>query len=139
MITTKKSFGLSLQDFGMNILQGVRNNIAEHEDEIRHLMQTKKDAEERQAEPVPLHLRNAVTKLMTELDYGKGYQYAHDTQEKITNMECLPESLRIRQTRQTIALWLQQLIRGRTSRVMTGLHSSLFVLIRKSSQVTNLS
>ena len=33
MITTKKSFGLSLQDFGMNILQGVRNNIAEHEDE----------------------------------------------------------------------------------------------------------
>ena len=54
----------------------------------------RKDAEECQAEPVPLHLRNAVTKLMTELDYGKGYQYAHDTQEKITNMECLPESLR---------------------------------------------
>lgn len=54
----------------------------------------RKDAEERQAELVPLHLRNAVTKLMTELDYGKGYQYAHDTQDKITSMECLPESLR---------------------------------------------
>ena len=54
----------------------------------------RKDAEERQAEPVPLHLRNAVTKLMKELDYGKGYQYAHDTREKITNMECLPESLK---------------------------------------------
>ncbi|MBE6092966.1 MAG: replication-associated recombination protein A [Selenomonas ruminantium] len=53
----------------------------------------RKDAEERQAEPVPLHLRNAVTKLMKELDYGKDYQYAHDTQEKITAMECLPESL----------------------------------------------
>ena len=54
----------------------------------------RKDAAERQAEPVPLHLRNAVTKLMRELDYGKDYQYAHDTQEKLTNMECLPESLR---------------------------------------------
>ena len=54
----------------------------------------RKDAEERQAEPVPLHLRNAVTKLMKELDYGKDYQYAHDTREKITNMECLPESLK---------------------------------------------
>ncbi len=53
----------------------------------------RKDAEERQAEPVPLHLRNAVTKLMKDLDYGKDYQYAHDTQEKITAMECLPESL----------------------------------------------
>ena len=54
----------------------------------------RKDAEECQAEPVPLHLRNAVTKLMKELDYGKDYQYAHDTREKITNMECLPESLK---------------------------------------------
>ncbi|MCR5176793.1 MAG: replication-associated recombination protein A [Anaerovibrio sp.] len=54
----------------------------------------RKDAEERQAEPVPLHLRNAVTKLMKELDYGRDYQYAHDTAEKLTNMECLPEDLR---------------------------------------------
>ena len=45
------------------------------------------------AEPVPLHLRNAPTKLMKELDYGKGYQYAHDFQDKLTDMSCLPRSL----------------------------------------------
>ena len=45
------------------------------------------------AEPVPLHLRNAVTGLMGHLGYGKGYQYAHDTEEKVTDMACLPESL----------------------------------------------
>lgn len=46
------------------------------------------------AEPVPLQIRNAPTKLMKDLDYGAGYQYAHDTEEKITAMECLPESMR---------------------------------------------
>ena len=51
------------------------------------------DAKENIAEPVPLHIRNAPTKLMKELDYGKGYKYAHDTEEKITNMQCLPDSL----------------------------------------------
>ena len=45
------------------------------------------------AEPVPLVIRNAPTKLMKELDYGKGYQYAHDTEEKLTSMQCLPDSL----------------------------------------------
>ncbi|MCI0418807.1 MAG: replication-associated recombination protein A [Acidobacteria bacterium] len=45
------------------------------------------------AEPVPLHLRNAPTKLMKELDYGKGYQYAHDFQDKLTDMSCLPKAL----------------------------------------------
>jgi len=45
------------------------------------------------AEPVPMHLRNAPTKLMKELDYGKGYQYAHDFQDKLTDMSCLPKSL----------------------------------------------
>jgi putative ATPase len=45
------------------------------------------------AEPVPLHLRNAPTKLMKQLDYGKGYQYAHDFQDKLTDMSCLPKSL----------------------------------------------
>jgi putative ATPase len=45
------------------------------------------------AEPVPLHLRNAVTGLMGNLGYGKGYQYAHDVKEKVTDMTCLPESL----------------------------------------------
>ncbi len=45
------------------------------------------------AEPVPLHLRNAVTGLMKHIGYGKGYQYAHDTEDKLTDMACLPESL----------------------------------------------
>ncbi|MFZ0334729.1 MAG: replication-associated recombination protein A [Candidatus Acidiferrales bacterium] len=45
------------------------------------------------AEPVPLHLRNAVTGLMEHLGYGKGYQYAHNAEEKVTDMTCLPESL----------------------------------------------
>ena len=56
----------------------------------------KKDAARMLAEPVPLHLRNAPTKLMQELNYGKGYQYAHDTSDKLTNMQCLPETLKDR-------------------------------------------
>ena len=45
-------------------------------------------------EPVPLQLRNAPTKLMKELDYGEGYQHAHDFEDAVTDMECLPASLR---------------------------------------------
>jgi putative ATPase len=52
-----------------------------------------KDLESTRAEPVPLHLRNAPTGLMKEIGYGKGYQYAHDVEEKVADMECLPESL----------------------------------------------
>lgn len=44
-------------------------------------------------EPVPLVIRNAPTRLMKNLGYGKGYQYAHDTKEKVTNMQCMPDSL----------------------------------------------
>lgn len=53
----------------------------------------KADIKELPAEPVPLHICNAPTGLMKELDYGKGYQYAHDTEEKLTKMQCLPDSL----------------------------------------------
>lgn len=53
----------------------------------------KSDAIHQLAEPVPLVIRNAPTKLMKELEYGKGYQYAHDTEEKLTSMQCLPDSL----------------------------------------------
>ncbi len=53
----------------------------------------KQDAIEQLAEPVPLVIRNAVTDLMGALDYGKGYQYAHDIEEKIARMQCLPDSL----------------------------------------------
>ena len=57
-------------------------------------MLASRDALEELAEPVPLHLRNAPTKLMRELDYGKGYVYAHDTDEKMSEMECLPDSMK---------------------------------------------
>ena len=48
-------------------------------------------------EPPPLHIRNAPTNLMKDLGYGKGYQYAHDLENKVADMECLPDSLRGRQ------------------------------------------
>ena len=51
------------------------------------------DAQNMMAEPVPLVIRNAPTRLMKSLDYGKGYTYAHDTDEKIAKMSCLPEKL----------------------------------------------
>ena len=51
------------------------------------------DAQDMMAEPVPLVIRNAPTRLMKNLDYGKGYTYAHDTDEKIAKMSCLPEKL----------------------------------------------
>jgi putative ATPase len=54
------------------------------------------DVESTRAEPVPLHLRNAPTKLMREMEYGKGYKYAHDEEGKVAAMECLPENLRDR-------------------------------------------
>ena len=53
----------------------------------------KKDALEMLDEPVPLVIRNAPTRLMKELHYGEGYQYAHDAQDKLTDMQCLPDSL----------------------------------------------
>lgn len=53
----------------------------------------KKDVRDLPAEPVPLQICNAPTGLMKELDYGKGYVYAHDTEEKLTKMKCLPDSL----------------------------------------------
>jgi putative ATPase len=52
------------------------------------------DIQKTAAEPVPLHLRNAPTKLMKELDYGKDYQYAHDVEGRVADMECLPPSLK---------------------------------------------
>ncbi len=56
-------------------------------------LDAKEDALKQISEPVPLNLRNAPTKLMKELEYGKGYKYAHDSENKITNMQCLPDSL----------------------------------------------
>jgi putative ATPase len=53
-----------------------------------------REVEETRQEPVPLHLRNAPTKLMKELDYGKGYRYAHNEEGKVAEMDCLPDSLK---------------------------------------------
>ncbi|WP_087066578.1 replication-associated recombination protein A [Intestinibacillus massiliensis] len=83
----------------------------------------KRDALEHLAEPVPLVIRNAPTRLMKELHYGEGYQYAHDTQDKMTDMQCLPDSLagreyyrptdqgkeaRVRERMRQIAAWRAQ-------------------------------
>lgn len=56
-------------------------------------MRAKEDALNSLAEPVPLVIRNAPTSLMRDLGYGKGYKYAHDYEEKMTSMQCLPDSL----------------------------------------------
>lgn len=56
-------------------------------------LDARRDAISQQVEPVPLHIRNAPTTLMKEVGYGKGYRYAHDYEEKITTMQCLPDAL----------------------------------------------
>jgi putative ATPase len=55
--------------------------------------EVQEDVQKTEADPVPLHLRNAPTGLMKNLGYGKDYQYAHNYQEKVTNMQCLPDNL----------------------------------------------
>ncbi|HEX4285863.1 MAG TPA: replication-associated recombination protein A [Terracidiphilus sp.] len=52
------------------------------------------EIEHTRQEPVPLHLRNAPTRLMKEIGYSKGYRYAHDEDDKVADMDCLPDSLR---------------------------------------------
>ncbi|MCR5268482.1 MAG: replication-associated recombination protein A [Lachnospiraceae bacterium] len=59
-------------------------------------MEAMDDIRELPAEPVPMNIRNAPTKLMKDAGYGKGYIYAHDTEEKITKMQCLPDKLKDR-------------------------------------------
>lgn len=56
----------------------------------------KKDVRTLRAEPVPMQIRNAVTGLMKEQGYGTGYEYAHDTEKKLTRMQCMPDSLKDR-------------------------------------------
>ena len=56
-------------------------------------LKAKADATKRLAEPVPLVIRNGVTRLMKDEGYGKGYQYAHNAKDKLTNMQCLPDDL----------------------------------------------
>jgi len=58
--------------------------------------EVQQDVERTAAEPVPLHLRNAPTGLMKNLGYGHGYQYAHDLESKVADMQCLPDNLKDR-------------------------------------------
>lgn len=58
--------------------------------------EVQEDVEKTAADPVPLHLRNAPTGLMKAIGYGKGYQYAHDVESKVADMQCLPDNLRER-------------------------------------------
>ena len=55
------------------------------------------DVERTAAEPVPLHLWNAPTRLMQNIGYGQGYRYAHELENKVADMQCLPDNLRERQ------------------------------------------
>jgi putative ATPase len=71
------------------------------------------DAVRQIAEPVPLHIRNAPTRLMKELNYGKGYKYAHSESEGIADMDCLPSSLSGKQYYRPTARGFEETIRQR--------------------------
>jgi putative ATPase len=75
------------------------------------------DVERTAAEPVPLHLRNAPTGLMKKLGYGKGYQYAHDLDEKIADMQCLPDNLKDRRYYQPTHEGVEKRIRERLEEI----------------------
>jgi len=75
------------------------------------------DVEQTAADPVPLHLRNAPTKLMKGLGYGRGYRYAHDLDSKVADMECLPENLRGRVYYQPTNEGIEKRIRDRMEEI----------------------
>jgi len=75
------------------------------------------DVENTAAEPVPLHLRNAPTSLMKGLGYGRGYQYAHDVEGKVADMDCLPENLRGRVYYQPTNEGIEKRIRDRLEEI----------------------
>src|ERR1700752_2136120 len=75
------------------------------------------DVEATAAEPVPLHLRNAPTRLMKGLGYGKGYQYAHNIEGKVADMQCLPDNLRDRSYYHPTSEGIEKRIRDRMEEV----------------------
>jgi putative ATPase len=77
----------------------------------------RRDAIAQLSEPVPLVIRNAPTRLMKDLNYGKGYQYAHDTEDKLTNMQCLPDSLQGREYYKPTAQGLEVRFRDRLKQI----------------------
>jgi len=70
--------------------------------------------------PVPLHIRNAPTRLMQDIGYGRGYQYAHDFEEQTTPMECLPDSLADRRFYEPKDVGLEREIRERLEKMRSG-------------------
>ena len=77
----------------------------------------RQDVETTRAEPVPLHLRNAPTKLMKEIGYSDGYKYAHDEEGRVAAMECLPENLRDRRYYQPTEEGRERLLKQRMEEV----------------------
>ena len=75
------------------------------------------DVERTAAEPVPLHIRNAPTGLMKGLGYGAGYQYAHDLDSKVADMQCLPDNLRDRNYYQPTNEGIEKRIRERLAEI----------------------
>jgi putative ATPase len=75
------------------------------------------DIEHTRAEPVPLHLRNAPTGLMKSIGYGKGYQYAHDEEGRIADMDCLPDSLKGRKYYQPTSEGREKLLAQRMEEI----------------------
>ena len=79
----------------------------------------KGDIHDSPAEPVPLQIRNAPTGLMKELHYGEGYQYAHDMEEKLTKMECLPDALKGRRYYQPTDQGEEAAVQTRLEKILT--------------------
>jgi putative ATPase len=75
------------------------------------------DVEQTAAEPVPLHLRNAPTGLMKGMGYGQGYKYAHDVEDKVADMQCLPDNLRDRTYYQPTNEGVEKRIRERLEEI----------------------
>lgn len=84
----------------------------------RACLTVKEDIKEMPAEPVPLQICNAPTKLMEELDYGKGYIYAHNTEEKLTAMQCLPDSLKDRRYYEPTSEGAEEQVKGRLEEIL---------------------
>ncbi|MDE6530850.1 MAG: replication-associated recombination protein A [Lachnospiraceae bacterium] len=83
----------------------------------------KADIKELPAEPVPLQICNAPTNLMKEMNYGKGYIYAHDTEEKLTRMKCLPESLADRRYYQPTEQGKEKQVKERLEEILRWKHT----------------
>lgn len=84
----------------------------------------KADIKERPAEPVPLHICNAPTNLMKEMNYGRGYIYAHDTEEKLTKMQCLPDALAHRRYYEPSGEGKEKMVKERLEEILNWKHQN---------------